>query len=245
MAAVLAGGLGTLASHRSAAWLWGLLDEPDRPEVTTTRSRAPRPRGTIAHRLLDMADANVSLRQGIPVTNPLRTLVDLGAVVPTSRLRNAVHVAVADRLVTYAGLEAELARLAKPGRRGVGPLRVVLGERFDRTRSPSVLESRMDRVIAAANVPRPEIERIVGPEGEYRTDYRWKEVLLILEAKGFAAHGSPEAASRDFERELSITEAGGYQILSVGWDQATRGARKLARQLNSIYHSRRQLLLGA
>ena len=245
LAAVLACGGDALASHRTAAWLWGIGPPAPKPEVTVTLARAPRQTGITVHRSKDVAEAVRSLRAGVPVTNPLRTLVDLGAGGDRSLVREAVHSAVADRLVTYWGIEAELSRLAQRGRRGVGPLRAVLAERFDRERGPSKLEAKMDQVIVRARVPGPTVERIVGPNGEYRCDYIWPEALLILEAKGFAAHGSPDATTADLLREAAIVEAGGYQILSAGWYQATRGAAVFARQLHTIYFARLQLLCTA
>lgn len=245
LAAVLAAGPDAMASHRSAAYLWDLIDAEAFAEITVPRRAGPSPRRTVVHRIADVDDAVRSVRRGVPVTNPLRTLVDLGSVLAMSDLRSAVHAAVARHLVTYSALEAELDRLGKPGRHGVGPLRRVVTERFDRRRAPSVLEARTDRVIAMANIPAPEVERIAGPDGEYRTDYRWRDVLLILEVKGFAAHGSPEASAADIERELAIAEADGYQIISADWALVTRRPRRLARQLETIYWRRRRLLLGA
>ena len=57
LAAVLAAGLGALASHRSAAWLWGILPThalPIEPEITIPSPRRPRLRGVIVHRSLDL-----------------------------------------------------------------------------------------------------------------------------------------------------------------------------------------------
>lgn len=243
-AAVMACGAGAVASHRSAAWLWDLTDSAGTPEVTVTLSRAPRPKGVLVHRSTDLALATPSVRSGIVTTNPLRTIVDLGAVSPRQQLRDAVHRAVSRRLVTYAGLEAELSRVARRGRRGVGPLRVVLSERLDRDRPPSVLESRMDRVLKLAGIPLPRLERVVGPAGEYRCDYIWDEARLILEAKGYAAHGSPDATQADLVRELAIVEASGYQIISVGWTQVSHRPAALARQIRRIYLARRDLVEG-
>lgn len=241
LAAVLGGGSAAVASHRSAAWLWGMSHHPGVDEITVPLDRAPRRRGIVVHRSKDLAHAAPSSRRRIPVTNPLRTLADLGAVAPLCAVRNAVHVAVASRLVTYPALDAELMRLAKRGRRGVGPLRAVLDERLDATRSPSVLESRMDRVLLRADVPRPAVEIKNGPDGEYRCDYTWEEIKLILEAKGFMAHGSVAAASADIERELAITVAHGYQIVTIDWNQVVRSPDRLAFRVNRIYWTRAAL----
>jgi hypothetical protein len=63
-------------------------------------------------------------RQGIPVTTPMRTLLDLAAVIDEGELERAVRQAEYARLTTTA-LLAE-AVTARPGRRGSKSLRNVL-----------------------------------------------------------------------------------------------------------------------
>ena len=113
-AAILATqGVGVI-SHASGAWLWGVLREaPDRVELTVPAgcSIGRKLGGLDIHRSndLDLALA-VTSRHGMPVTNPLRTMVDLAAIVSPDVLTEAVDVALAQRLVTVAGLVAELGR---------------------------------------------------------------------------------------------------------------------------------------
>ncbi|MDQ3757851.1 MAG: hypothetical protein M3394_08375, partial [Actinomycetota bacterium] len=77
MAAVLAAD--GVASHRTAARLWDMYDT-DAVEVTVPRSRRCLAADVVAHRSGDIVPRHVTRRLGIPVTNPMRTLVDLGAV---------------------------------------------------------------------------------------------------------------------------------------------------------------------
>src|ERR1700722_4047205 len=71
MAACLAAGPSGVASHQSAAWLWGLLDRaPDRPAVTTSRGANGQLRGMDVHRPVDYPAHMVTVRR-IPCTNPL------------------------------------------------------------------------------------------------------------------------------------------------------------------------------
>jgi predicted transcriptional regulator of viral defense system len=71
---------GALASHRAAANLWNLDGiDVDLVEITVTR---PTRSGTpLVHRSADLAEFEVVEREGIPCTDPARTLIDLGAVV--------------------------------------------------------------------------------------------------------------------------------------------------------------------
>jgi hypothetical protein len=146
LAACLAAGPDAVASHVSAAWLWGLRPAPGgRPTVTVPSSRSCRPAGVTIRRRADLDATRTLVRNGIPVTDPVRTLADLGDVVGRADLDGAVDRALAAKLVGVAGLEQEIERLARYGRRGVGALRRSLEERGFAGPSPSVLESRTVR----------------------------------------------------------------------------------------------------
>ena len=101
-AAVLSCGPGALASHRSAAALWGCEIADKSIDVTIpSRSSIARP-GVTIHRPRYLSDLGPVVRKGIACTNPLRMLADLGAV--------------AAPLVTSAMDQIILAKLAKIGR---------------------------------------------------------------------------------------------------------------------------------
>src|SRR5690606_13479379 len=109
--------------HRSAALLLG-LDRPrgDPVDVTTTSHHARRLSGVVVHRPAVLADLAPTTRSGIPCTNELRTLVDLGAVDPDA-VPAALDRFVVTRRLTPPALEALIERHARPGRTGVGALR--------------------------------------------------------------------------------------------------------------------------
>src|SRR5205823_14950544 len=110
-------------SQCSAADLWDLRATTERKidVIVPTHRRGDRDvaphRGTIG-------SADQTTRQGIPVTVPLRTILDLAAVIPERELEAAVRQAVYHRLTTTA-LLAEAVQ-ARPGRRGTKKLRNVL-----------------------------------------------------------------------------------------------------------------------
>lgn len=94
LAAVLACGNGAVLSGRAAAQLCGLIrDTPHpEPEVTTTTER--RIEGITTHRARVGDTRDATTWNGIPVTTPARTLVDLAAVVYAGELARAVHEAL-------------------------------------------------------------------------------------------------------------------------------------------------------
>jgi hypothetical protein len=88
MAAVLACGEGSALSYRSAGPLWGVrLSSRTAIEVTTRPGRRPRPGIELHYDRL--ADDEVTVVDGIPVTTVARTLLDLACVLDRDRLERA------------------------------------------------------------------------------------------------------------------------------------------------------------
>lgn len=81
LASVWAGGSAAVASRRSAGWLWGLdpLDKL-RVDVAVPPTGGRRPRGVRIHYSSDLAPKLLTTVDGIPVTDPTLTLLDLAAV---------------------------------------------------------------------------------------------------------------------------------------------------------------------
>lgn len=237
---VAAGGYGVI-SHRSAAWIWGFVSLfPEQPELSIgAGSDAARKReGLIVHRSRDLNNAQIAIHRTLRVTTPLRTLVDLAAFVSPSTLADAIDAGLASKFITPAGLEAEIGRLSRPGRPGVGPLRRHLAERgFIGAPAPSVLESRMGRLILSirpVRVPVPTPELCVGSEGEYRLDFAWPAVMFAVEVDGFAFHSSPESARRDKARRNQLRRSG-WTLREYTWVDVVRDPERVQQEIASDY----------
>jgi very-short-patch-repair endonuclease len=231
LAAVLACGEGAVASHWSAAWLWGLADELHLC-VTVPKNRGPRPPGvTVSRRDLERP----VIRKGIPVTSPLRTVVDLDDPI---FVEQAIDRGVAIRLFTVAAVEAELERLAGSRRPGVGALRWALERRLaHESRPASVLESRMARLLRAAGLPPAATEYPVC-DGQYRVDFAWPEVRLAVEVDGYRHHSSWDAFRGDRSRQNDLTAAG-WTVLRFTWDDMCHRPGEVAAQIASVLFSLR------
>lgn len=207
LGAVLAVGRGALLSHEAAAWLWGLLDGPcPRPSVTAFGGRGAHPPGVhVVHAKLA---ATPSLRQGIPVTNPLRSVVDLGVGGQADLVAIAIDRGVAARLFTPEALAAELDRLAPTRKPGLGVVRDVLAEiSAVSVRSPSVLQNAFARVLARAGLPPPVAEFPV-LSGRYRLDYAYPDALLAFELDGREHHGDWRSIEEDHLRRRVLARLG-------------------------------------
>ena len=229
---------GGVASHASAAWVWGLLDRPpDVPEITvvlgTRDSRGHE--GITVHRSTDLQLAVVTERHAIVVTNPLRALVDLAGTATPNQLTEAVDCALSRKLVTTAGLEAEIGRLSRRGRPGVAVLRAHLRERgFTGAPEPSVLEAHTQRLIVRANLPLPVIECRAGDEGEYRLDLAWAAILFAVEVDGYAWHWSPEHTRRDEARRNALRDQG-WTLRVYTWVDVVREPERVVREITAMY----------
>lgn len=226
LAACLAAGRGAVASHTSAAWLWQLIeDAPASPTVTVTGRRSERLAGAQQHRHRDLDESRVLVRRSIPVTDPIRTLADLGEVAGPVVVDDAVDRALARRLVTVEGLEREVRRLARPGRRGVAQLRSSLARRgFGAPPHPSVLESRTLRLLRGWGIVPVGTEAEVC-DGRYRVDFLLRPGVA-LEVDGFAFHWSPEAKAADSRRRNDLRLAG-VVVIEADWVTVTRYPERL------------------
>jgi Transcriptional regulator, AbiEi antitoxin len=125
-ASVLWAGPPCALSHGSAASVWAIpAPALDRPEIVVPASRAPRTPGVVVHRVARLAARDVVRAGGLPVTSPLRTIVDLAAVLETADLDAAVAAACARGLVSGRALRARLAEPGTAGRPGLARLRAL------------------------------------------------------------------------------------------------------------------------
>lgn len=117
------------ASDRAALWLWDLRGDEPPIEVTTSASTRPLPVDVVVHVRRDLESSQVSVRRGVPVTSPARTLTDVGTVVSREMLACAVDKALYLRLVTLQQLRGVVGSSAGGADAGIEALGAVLGHR--------------------------------------------------------------------------------------------------------------------
>jgi hypothetical protein len=155
LAAVLAAGTGAVLSHRSAAELSGLLAvSRGWRSVTTPVPRHPG-RGIQAH-TARLSPDEITQRSGIPVTTPIRTLVDLAAVAPRRDVARAFREAESKRPRLVSAEELLAAVKARARRRGNATLCAVLADAgYGRGISRSDLEDRFGSFLRRHKLPPP------------------------------------------------------------------------------------------
>ncbi|MGH9178768.1 MAG: type IV toxin-antitoxin system AbiEi family antitoxin domain-containing protein [Acidimicrobiales bacterium] len=222
------------ASHRSAARLWE-LGSSDELEMSVPACRRPTVKGVRLHRVADLDRATIVHRSGIPTTNPTRTLVDLGAVYGPNLVEEALDRALTRRIITVDLLERELELLARPGRNGVGVLRVVLDRRaIGAERPDSVLEARMARLLRAWSLPPAafQYEVRVGGRLVARVDFAYPELRLAIEVDGWETHSSPRELQYDLDRQNALVAAG-WIVLRFTWVDVVRRPAKVAARIRA------------
>jgi very-short-patch-repair endonuclease len=225
LAAVVACGDRAVLSHRSAAVLWGVLAEGGpRIDVTVPTSGGRSRRGAVIVHRSPLRAHEVTRKDGIPVTTPARTVLDLAAVVSRRELERAMDE-VAYRRLDLGGVEP------RRGRRGGAAISRVLAEhRAGATPTRSALEERVLALCRRAGLPAPEVNAKV--EG-FTVDFTWRAQQLILETDGWQAHGTRAAFERDRRRDADLTIAG-WRVLRVTWARVTREPHAVAGQLSSL-----------
>ena len=237
LAAVLAAGPEAAASHRAGAHLWGVWDGEPEVEISVPRRQAIRLPGVIVHRTRD--PMRIHIRQGIRVTTPMRVAVDLGAVVSAEVVETVLDRAEIARLFTVAAVEWELAAVARPGRRGAGPLRTVLDRRALLDSPPDgMLEPRFARLLKQAGLPPAVFQLRVG---RYEIDFAYPELMIAIEVDGYGPHASRRAFQSDRDRQ-NVLVGRGWMVLRFTWADVVRRPDHVARVIRSAIGQRQSAI---
>lgn len=221
LAAVLAAGPGAAVSHLAAARLHR-LPAFDRAglEVTIPRGRRYRRPGVRTHESTDLDRCNVVVRDGVPVTDPNRTLLDLGRYLGVPRLTRAVEAARRMELVTWRSLISTLARHARKGRHGTRRLRaVILANAHREEITDTDMELLVLGLIRDAGLPEPVIRHHVydGDRFVAEVDLAYPPLKIAIECDG-SVHLIEEVRDRDLEKQNELVLLG-WQVLRFGWNR--------------------------
>jgi very-short-patch-repair endonuclease len=215
MAAVLACGHDAVLSHRSAAELWGIgYEERGRIDVSIRRPSKIRRKGLKVRTRPSLGAINVTRRRGIPVTDPVQTLIELATELPPLRLERAVNEADKLDLVDPETLRDALHGHA--GQPGVKKLATLLDRHTFRL-SDSDLEVLFRPLALAARLPAPLTKQWIL---DYEVDFHFPDQALIVETDGLRYHRTPSQQARAARRDQIHTAAGFGVLRFTHWQIA-------------------------
>jgi very-short-patch-repair endonuclease len=204
IAALRACGEHSVLSRMASAAGWEIAPAPATLDVIVPpRSRRPKAGVRIHHATL-RAD-EIAVLDGLRLTTPARTLLDLAAVVPAPRLERLCADALVAQLLTQAELQAAVERAR--GRRGIVALRAIVGS-AEPTRSD--VERAFLRALREAGLPRPLVNTplLVDGHGRIQPDFLWRRERVIVETDAFGTHGHAAAFESDRARDAALHALG-------------------------------------
>ncbi len=225
-------------SHRSAAELWGLIrpagyvDVSVRYEHNPARIRPP----AIVHRIRDLHPRLAVEREGLQVTDPVRTVIDLGLVLPRWGVRDALGRGLTTRLLTLSEVVALRDALSRPGRTGTGIVkRLVEARLLSADGEESALEARFVDLTRSLGLPMPTLQHEVWHAGRFvaRIDAAYPELRLAIEVDGFESHTSPDTFQRDRTRQNMLV-ALGWTVLRFTWHDIVHDSTSVARTIHDM-----------
>lgn len=228
-AALLACGGGAVLSHHTAAHLWAMRRGELFPISVIVRGDRGRKHDRIHLRRMRL-DPNEAMRlDGLAVTTPARTIVDMAAELAARQLRELVERAQDLHRFNAREIRAVLERQPRrPGGRALLDFIHLLEPDHDGARSH--LERLFLPLVRRAGMPRPEVN--VQIEGATR-DFVWRDRQLVVEVDGHAYHSSRRAMRRDRGRDRRLLAAG-WRPARFTYEEVAFDATATVRELRSL-----------
>ncbi len=206
-------------SHRAAAAMRRLAGRKQAEvELTVPRNRKRKRLNQIIIHWLEepIPPDDITTMDGIPVTTPARTLLDLLTVEPESVVERALDDAVRRRLVTLRFLDSWLQDPRRKRHRGWRAMRGLVDARLDAGITESHLEDDVLRMLRAARLPDPQLQYILRDGDRFiaRLDFAYPEQRVAIEADGFRYHGDRQAFDEDRARANAV-QSMGWLVLRV------------------------------
>ena len=201
----------SVVCDRTAAWVWGVdtwqyaeLDVLPPLETYVLRGHRATNRPECAGGTRDLQRCDWVWVDGVRVTTPIRTAMDLGCKLPRRRALAAMVALVRSCGFSQADMVSLLPRYRR--RRGVVQLRHLVALVDDRLESSGECWTWLE--IGDHNLPMPQPQywvRIAGVP-TYRLDFAWPHARVCVEYDGEEFHSSEEDRLADEQRRAWLRE---------------------------------------
>jgi len=208
-----------IASHRTAAEMWGLIQPAGYVEISVRGERRRVRPPVILHRIKDLRPGLAVDRAGLRLTDPVRTVIDLGLVMPWWLVQRAISKGISTKALTVSEVRGLRDALGRPGRNGTGIIRAILdGQLVYLGKEESELEKRFTALASRRGLPPLTLQHEVWQGGRFvaRIDAAYPELNLAIEVDGFEHHSTPEAFQIDRSRQNQLVRLG-WTVLRFTW----------------------------
>jgi hypothetical protein len=210
--------LNAVVSHESAAEIHKFPGIPTGKAVVTvpvrTTNRFP---DVVVRQSTDLTRIFVVEVEGMPVTTPIRTVIDLAPDLAAKALGRLVDHLVLKSIITISELDAAVSELSRRGKPGMKKCHVVLEARADHPeRGDSFLEKLVISKFIEWGFPQPICQYPLPwwTRRPGRVDFAYPAIRLIIEADGRAWHSSLEAFEEDRMRD-NLAQLANWRVLRV------------------------------
>lgn len=237
-AALLAIGPHAVASHQSAAALWGFetLQPLETPVVrlTTSTGRTPRRYPGLRVEVAGLPETHRAHRQGLRVTSLSRTVVDCSRELP---FRDALVLADSALRLFDLG-KGDLEQVLKdcwPWPRIRRAARIVA---FADAAAETVAESLARVVFLEQGLPTPELQCEIFDDRGFigRVDFLFRKFNTVVEVDGRLKYddGDPRVLWREKQREDRLREAG-YEVVRITWADLMYRPEKVRARIEAAF----------
>ncbi|MGH2718577.1 MAG: hypothetical protein ACRDJU_08365 [Actinomycetota bacterium] len=238
MAAQLWAGSTAVVSHRAAAGLFGLEGIPvGVVELLTTSCRSDAPVGITIHRTKALGRGEWGQLGMFRLTGPVRTLLDLAAVVDPIAWEVATESAIRKDSTLLGRLADRIDGLPGRGTPGLRTLREFLAARDPKAApTESGLETLMLRLVLEAGLPPPvrQYEVFDGAGFVIRLDFAYPEIKLAILTDGYESHMGRLRFERDRKQATRLGRLG-WAVLYITWRRLKEEPEQVKADLVDAY----------
>lgn len=208
-----------VVSYKAAGAAWGFPGFHRRVvEITIPRARRFKADFPV-HQSVYLPRTDLTRKGVIPITTPLRTVIDLAGVVSKDVLEETFDDVLVRGLVSIGKVDRWLEKLPTP-LPGIGQFRKVVDARRDGGIPESVMETRLFRELRKRGVERPQCQHIIYVDGKFvkRADFAYLQERIVIEMDSRGFH----QRQREFDRDRATSSrlgVAGWLVLPFTWTQ--------------------------
>lgn len=223
-------------------WTFRSLRKDRLLHVVVPHGSSPELQGVVVHRSRQIDPVDLVLRtDGIRVTSPSRTLLDIADAVGDIAAASILEQLINDGRGTFATHASTLARLGHAQRPGTATMARVISSRPKWSRAlQSALEAQVLAEIHRQGLPEPEVQYSldVRSGGRIRFDFAWPGWRVALEVDHPFWHAGEEQSHLDKRRDRQVA-AMGWQTLRLTDLDVASGLEAAIKELADLLGDRR------